>query len=169
MSERAGSIRILGVDPGSRSTGWGLVSLGRGGGLTPLDQGVFRLPEDRTLAERLACLHLELSRLLADQAPGEVAVEDLYVARNVRSALTLGHARGVILLACAQAGLPVYEYPANTIKQAVLGQAGRAATKERVGFMVRAILGLDEIPGPADVTDALACAICHAHRRTSPP
>lgn len=168
MSSGSGPVRILGIDPGSRLTGWGLVALDRGGVLTPLDQGVFRLPEDRPLAERLARLHEELRALLVAQAPSEVAVEDIYVARNVRSALTLGHARGVILLACAQAGLPVHEYPANTIKQAVLGQAGRAATKERVGFMVRAILGLKEVPGPADVTDALACAICHAHRRTSP-
>ena len=167
MSSRPGPVLILGIDPGSRLTGWGLVALEQGGGLTAVDQGVFRLPEDRPLAERLAILHEELSRLLADRTPSEVAVEDLYVARNVRSALTLGHARGVILLACAQAGLPVHEYPANTIKQAVLGQAGRAATKERVGFMVRAILGLQEVPGPTDVTDALACAICHAHRRTS--
>jgi crossover junction endodeoxyribonuclease RuvC len=163
-----GPIRILGIDPGSRLTGWGLVRLERGGVVTPVDQGVFRLPDARPLAERLARLHEDMRGLLASLTPSEVAVEDLYVARNVRSALTLGHARGVILLACAQAGLSVHEYPANTIKQAVLGQAGSAATKERVGFMVRAILGLKEIPGPADVTDALACAICHAHRRISP-
>jgi crossover junction endodeoxyribonuclease RuvC len=160
-------VRILGLDPGSRITGWGLIGM-RGSDLTGLDHGIFRLPEGLPLAERLADLHRGLTGLLARLGPVEVAVEDLYVACNVRSALVLGHARGVVLLACAQAGLDVHEYTANTIKQSVLGQAGRAATKERVGFMVKALLDLSEIPGPADVTDALACAICHAHRRLLP-
>jgi crossover junction endodeoxyribonuclease RuvC len=160
-------VRILGIDPGSRITGWGLIGM-RGSDLSGIDQGVFRLSEDRPLAERLALLHHGLTGLLARIGPVEVAVEDIYVARNVRSALTLGHARGVVLLACAQAGLDVHEYTANTVKQSVLGQAGKAATKERIGFMVKALLGLSEIPGPADVTDALACAICHAHRRSLP-
>ncbi len=160
-------VRILGIDPGSRITGWGLIGM-RGSDLAGLDHGVFRLPEERPLAERLAFLHHGLTGLFARIGSVEVAVEDIYVARNVRSALTLGHARGVVLLACAQAGLDVHEYPANTVKQSVLGQAGRAATKERIGFMVKALLGLSEVPGPADVTDALACAICHAHRRSLP-
>jgi crossover junction endodeoxyribonuclease RuvC len=160
-------IRILGIDPGSRITGWGLIEM-RGSDLAGLDHGSFRLPDELPLAGRLALLHDALTGLLTRVGPVEVAVEDIYVARNVRSALILGHARGVILLACAQAGLEVHEYPANTVKQSVLGQAGAAATKERIGFMVRALLGLSEVPGPADVTDALACAICHAHRRSLP-
>ena len=160
-------VRILGIDPGSRITGWGLIGM-RGSDLIGLDHGIFRLPEGLSLAGRLAVLHREMTALLTRIGPVEVAVEDIYVARNVRSALTLGHARGIILLACAQAGLDVKEYPANIIKQSVLGQAGRAATKERVGFMVKALLGLSEVPGPSDVTDALACAICHANRRSRP-
>jgi crossover junction endodeoxyribonuclease RuvC len=160
-------VRILGVDPGSHITGWGLIGA-RGSELTGLDHGVFRLPERLPLAERLALLHGELTGLLARIPPDEVAVEDIYVARNARSALILGEARGIVLLVCAQAGLTVHEYPANTIKQSVLGQAGRAATKQRIGFMVKALLGLSEVPRPADITDALACAICHAHRRALP-
>jgi len=138
------------------------------GGLRCLDHGVIRLPQKARLPERLSLLHEGMTSLLRQTEPSEVAVEELYVARNVRSALTLGHARGVILLACAQSGLVPAEYPANTVKQAVLGQGGASATKERVAFMVQAILGLEEIPQPADITDALACAICHAHKRDLP-
>ncbi len=160
-------IRILGIDPGSQVTGWGLVEL-RGSSLSCLEYGVLRSPSKAPLPERLSVLHDGMRQLLAEVEPDEVAVEDLYVARNVRSALTLGHARGVILLACADRGLPLSEYPANTIKQSVLGQGGSAATKERVAFMVKAILDLADVPEPADITDALACAICHAHKRSVP-
>jgi len=160
-------LRILGIDPGSQSTGWGLIEVARGG-LRCLDHGVIRLPQKTRLPERLSLLHEGMTSLLVRTVPSEVAIEELYVARNARSALILGHARGVILLACAQSGLVPAEYPANTVKQAVLGQGGASATKERVAFMVQAILGLEEIPQPADITDALACAICHAHKRDMP-
>lgn len=167
MDSRRAHIRILGVDPGSQITGWGLVTLS-GDELTCLDFGVIRPPANVDLSNRLLHIHEEMKRLLAEKDPAEVAVEELYVARNVRSALTLGHARGAILLACAGQGVRLSEYPANTIRQAVLGQGGSAATKERVAFMVQAILSLEEIPKPADITDALACAICHAHKRNLP-
>lgn len=167
MSPPRSQLRILGIDPGSQTTGWGLIEVTRGG-LRCLDHGVIRLPQKTRLPERLSLLHEGMTSLLRRTEPSEVAVEELYVARNVRSALTLGHARGVILLACAQSGLVPAEYPANTVKQAVLGQGGASATKERVAFMVQAILGLEEIPQPADITDALACAICHAHKRDLP-
>ena len=167
MSRPESELRILGVDPGSKITGWGLILL-NGPELKCLDHGIIRLPQRASLPDRLSHLYEGMTRLLAESAPDEVAVEDLYVARNARSALTLGHARGVILLACSQQPVMIREYPANSIKQAVLGQGGSAATKERVAFMVRAILGLPETPEPADVTDALACAICHAHKRDLP-
>lgn len=167
MSPKRRPVRILGIDPGSQLTGWGLLQL-QGTDLVCLEYGVLDLPSNRPLHERLVALDEGLSELLQRLEPDEVAVEDLYVHRNVKAALTLGHARGVILLAAARSGLVPAEYPANTVKQAVLGQAGSSATKERVAFMVRAILGLTETPEPADVTDALACAICHAHKRDLP-
>ncbi|MFO7768850.1 MAG: crossover junction endodeoxyribonuclease RuvC [bacterium] len=162
-----GAVRILGIDPGSQVTGWGLIEL-RGTDLACVAYGVLDLSADRPLHERLVALADGLAELFERLDPDEVSVEDLYVHRNVRAALTLGHARGVILLAAARRGLDPAEYPANTVKQAVLGQGGRSATKERVAFMVRAILGLAETPEPADITDALACAICHAHKRDLP-
>ena len=167
MSPARQKLRILGIDPGSQTTGWGLIEVG-GSELRCLDYGIIRLPTRTPLSERLTLLYDGMTDLLSKAGPSEVAVEELYVARNARSALILGHARGVILLACAQHGLLPNEYPANTVKQAVLGQGGSSATKERVAFMVRAILGLDEIPKPDDITDALACAICHAHKRNMP-
>jgi len=158
---------ILGVDPGSHQTGWGLIGAS-GSDLRVIDYGLIRLPGKESLSGRLLILYEELTAVIERTRPDEVAVEEVYVARNAKSALTLGHARGVILLACARSGVIPAEYPANTVKQAVLGHGGAAATKERVAFMVRAILGLEEIPEPADITDALACAICHAHRREVP-
>jgi len=158
---------ILGIDPGSHQTGWGLIGVS-GNELRPVEHGLIRLPGKESLSGRLLVLFEELTVIIERTRPDEAAVESVFVARNAKSALTLGHARGVIMLACERSGVTPAEYPANTIKQAVLGQGGAAATKERVAFMVRAILGLKEIPEPADITDALACAICHAHRREVP-
>ncbi len=167
MSTSKPELLILGVDPGSHQTGWGLIGAS-GSDLRVIDYGLIRLPGKESLSGRLLILYEELTAVIERTRPDEVAVEEVYVARNAKSALTLGHARGVILLACARSGVIPAEYPANTVKQAVLGHGGAAATKERVAFMVRAILGLEEIPEPADITDALACAICHAHRREVP-
>lgn len=158
---------ILGIDPGSQKTGWGLIEIA-GSDLLCVEYGVVRLPQKAPLSERLPVLYEGIIKVLTDCRPSEVAIEEVYVAKNARSALVLGHARGVIMLACAQQGLTPNEYPANTVKQAVLGIGGASATKERVAFMVKAILGLDEIPKPDDITDALACAICHTHKRDLP-
>ncbi len=167
MSPSRSELLILGVDPGSHQTGWGLIGAS-GSDLRVIDYGLIRLPGKESLSGRLLILYEELTAVIKRTRPDEVAVEEVYMARNAKSALTLGHARGVILLACARSDVIPAEYPANTVKQAVLGHGGAAATKERVAFMVRAILGLEEIPEPADITDALACAICHAHRREVP-
>ena len=167
MSPSRSELLILCVDPGSHQTGWGLIGAS-GSELRVIDHGLIRLPGKEKLSSRLLLLYEELTAVIERTRPDEVAVEEVYMARNAKSALTLGHARGVILLACARSGVIPAEYPANTVKQAVLGHGGAAATKERVAFMVRAILGLEEIPKPADITDALACAICHAHRREVP-
>lgn len=163
MSPGSPERRILGLDPGSLVTGWGIIGVS-GSDLRCLDSGFIRPPKNASLADRLCCLHDGILGVIDATGPDEAAIEDVYVARNARSALVLGHARGVIMLACAQKGLEPHEYSATMIKQAVLGRGGGGAAKDRVAFMVKALLGLEEIPEPSDVADALACAICHANR-----
>jgi len=123
--------------------------------------GVIRTAAGQTLGKRLFHLHGEMERLIVRFAPTEVAVESLFFNTNAKSALAVGHARGVVLLAAAAAGLPVFEYTPLQVKQALVGR-GRAE-KGQVQFMVRALLGLAETPSPDDAADALAVAVCHAH------
>ncbi len=153
--------RILGIDPGSRTTGYGLVETD--GNHRCLADGVIRSPKG-TLAERLARIHAGLTEVIAEFSPDEVAVERVFVHRNADSALKLGQARGAALVACVSAGLPVAEYAPTLVKQAVVG-AGRA-DKRQVAFMVRALLRLRATP-LEDAADALAIAICHAHLRNA--
>ena len=156
-------IRILGLDPGLQHTGWGLVEHD-GFRLRFCAEGVISTNAGDDLPHRLLVLHQGLSRVIAEQSPDEAAVEHTYVARNPESALKLGQARGVVLLAPSIAGLPVREYGAMEVKRAVVGN-GHAA-KEQVQAMVRHLL-----PGVtfkrADAADALAIAICHAHHRST--
>ena len=152
-------MRFLGLDPGLRITGWGIVDA-QGNALAHVADGAIRPDEDAPIGIRLAQLHAGLARVIAEFAPDEAAVEETFVNRNAASALKLGQARGVALLAPALAGIAVAEYPANTVKKSVVG-AGHAA-KRQIGMMVRTLL-----PGCAclteDAADALAVAICHAH------
>lgn len=156
-------VRLLGIDPGLRFTGWGLIEVS-GNRLRHLADGVVATDGDQPVPERLRHLHAELSRLLATHRPDEAAVEETYVNRNGTATLKLGYARGVALLAPAILGIPVLEYGAMAVKQAVVGTG--AAQKEQVAMMVRRLL-----PGAtirrADAADALAVAICHAHHRAS--
>ena len=151
--------RVLGLDPGLRRTGWGVIE-SAGNRLRHVGHGVVDTDAGASVAERLCTLHEGLAQVLARYAPDEAVVEESFVNRNADSTLKLGLARGVVLLAPALAGLPVHEYAANRIKKALVG-AGHA-DKEQVALMVRHLL-----PGvgaaPADATDALAAAICHAH------
>jgi crossover junction endodeoxyribonuclease RuvC len=151
---------ILGVDPGSQRTGYGAIETdGRRHRL--LEQGALVLPSRRELSARLSFIHLGVARLIERLRPDVLAVEDIFHAVNTRSALVLGHVRGVILLAGAQAGLPVHEFPPATVKMQVTGY-GRAE-KGQVALMVARLLDLRE-PGPTgDAADALAVALCHAH------
>ena len=152
-------MRFLGLDPGLRVTGWGVVEAD-GSLLRHVADGVVRPDASRPIAERLVALHEGLAKVIATYAPDEAAVEETFVAQNARSALALGQARGVVLLAPALLGIAVAEYPANTVKKSVVG-AGHAA-KQQIGAMVRMLL-----PGAncatEDAADALAVAICHAH------
>lgn len=151
---------ILGIDPGSAITGYGLVKE-VGSSLQAVDYGCIRTTPSQSLETRLHKIYLEVCQLIEKYKPAHFAVEELFFNKNVRTALTVGQARGVILLAGAQAGLPVHEYTPLQVKQAVVGY-GRAE-KAQIQFMVKTILALPAIPKPDDVADALAIAICHAH------
>lgn len=152
---------VLGVDPGTAITGYGLVRRVGGRQVKLVDYGVIRTPSDRPMAERLRQIYHDLSDVIAGAQPDEAAVEELFFSRNVTTALTVGQARGVAMLAAAEAGLPVHEYKPAEIKQAVVGYGN--ASKEQVQEMVRVLLGITEIPRPDDAADAVAVAICHIH------
>lgn len=153
-------MRIFGVDPGSVHTGYGCIDTS-GGRHRILACGALSPPGRAGFPEKLRAIHDGLTALLAEHRPETVAIEDLFYARNARSALKLGHVRGVVMLAAAEAGLPVVEYAPAEVKRAVVGY-GRAE-KQQVRQMVGLLLGLDPPPARLDVTDALAVAVCHAH------
>jgi crossover junction endodeoxyribonuclease RuvC len=152
-------VKIFGIDPGSVRTGYGCVE-SDGSRHRLMTCGALATTAGAALPERLHHIHRELLRLIRLQSPDCVVVENLFHARNVRSALVLGHARGVAVLAAVEAGVPVLEYTPAEIKMAVVGY-GRAE-KPQVQQMVKLLLGLDHVPAPHDAADALAVAICHA-------
>lgn len=152
-------MRVLGVDPGTAITGYGLVDFD--GELRLVHSGAILTPAGMALPQRLLLIHRQLSELIQRYQPDAAAVEELFFSRNVRTAMSVGQARGVILLAAAQAGLPIYHYKPSEVKQAVAGYG--AAAKPQMQEMVRLLLGLDAVLTPDDVADAVAIAICHAH------
>jgi len=156
-------MRLIGLDPGLRVTGWGIVEA-EGNRLSYVACGVVTSEAELSLAERLTMLHTGILEVLKRYVPDEAAVEETFVNRNPTSTLKLGQARGVVMLAPALLGLPVAEYPPNLIKKTVVG-TGHAA-KQQVGLMVRALLP-GAAPEAADAADALAVAICHARYRAS--
>ncbi len=151
---------IVGIDPGTAILGYGLIEQ-KGNRLRALDFACWRTPAHTPLAERLLMLYEKVFLYLQENQPDHLAVEELFFNRNTTTALTVGHARGVVLLAGAQQGIPVFEYTPLQVKQAVVGY-GRAE-KKQVQQMVKGLLRLDEVPRPDDAADALAVAICHAH------
>jgi crossover junction endodeoxyribonuclease RuvC len=153
--------RILGIDPGSRATGFGAID-SDGERHHLVERGVIRTPASFTFPQKLHFIHERIGEVLDRSRPTEMVVENLFHAVNVKSALRLGHVRGVALIAGVARGLPVFEYSPLEVKQAVVGY-GRAE-KEQVQKMVAILLGLAEPPEPDDVSDALAVAVCHAHR-----
>ncbi len=153
-------IRIFGIDPGSERTGYGCVETD-GHRHQLIVCGAITASRSDLFAERLHQIHRELARLLATCQPDFVAIENLFHAVNVRSALKLGHARGVAMLAAVQAGCPVVEYTPAEVKRAVVGY-GRAE-KHQVQQMIKLLLGLRQVPSPHDAADALAVALCHLH------
>ncbi len=152
---------VLGIDPGTATTGYGLVRDLRDGSLKMVDFGVISTPKDLPMPQRLVSIYAELQALIARHRPDTAGLEKLFFQKNITTAITVGQARGVIVLALAQAGLEVGEYTPNEVKQAVSGYG--SAGKKQMQEMVRVLLGLTEIPKPDDAADALAIAITHLH------
>ena len=155
------ALRVLGIDPGLRNTGWGVIDV-TGSRIAFVAAGTLHPPTDLSLPMRLASLHAMLTQVLDAHAPHEAAVEETFVNANPRSTLKLGQARGVAILVPALAGLPVGEYAPNLVKKTVVG-VGHAA-KEQIGLMVRTLLPRARFDSE-DAADALAVALCHAHQR----
>ena len=153
-------MRILGIDPGTGLLGFGVIEAAKSGKSQLVDGGVIRTPVKEDDAVRLQTIFEELTDIIAQSKPTEMAVEKLYFAQNVTTAMTVAQARGVAILAGQIAGLKIAEYTPSQIKQAITGH-GRAE-KKQMQEMVRVILGLKEIPKPDDCADALAAAICHS-------
>jgi crossover junction endodeoxyribonuclease RuvC len=152
---------VLGIDPGLASTGYGVVAT-RGGRLVALDGGVIETAAGLPAERRLAEIHAAAADLIAEHEPEALALEELYFGQNARSAFAVGQARGVVMLAAGQRGLPCSGYTPQQVKAAVCG-TGRAG-KDQVARMVAALLGLPEPPRPDHAADALAVALCHANR-----
>ena len=154
-------MKVFGIDPGSARTGYGCVE-SDGSRHRLIVCGAITNPASRSFPEKLKIIHVELGMLIARHRPDIVAIENLFHAVNARSALKLGHARGVAMLAAVEAGVPIVEYTPAEVKQSVVGY-GRAE-KGQVQSMVQLLLGLTEPPTPFDASDALAIAVCHLHR-----
>jgi crossover junction endodeoxyribonuclease RuvC len=157
-------MRVFGIDCGTEYTGWGVVQVEetpRERRLVPVAAGAIKLNKKQRTPQRLQQVYAELTALIGVYQPDCVAIEDVFFAANAKSALKLGHVRGVAMLAAATCGLEVSEYAPLSIKSAVVGYG--LAAKEQVQFMVARLLDLEKAPEPADAADALAIAICHVH------
>ena len=155
------TVVVLGIDPGLANTGYGVV-LSEGGRLRALDGGVVQTDAAAPQERRLAEIHGAIEELLREHEPAAMALEELYFGQNVRTAFAVGHARGAVMLAAGQHGIPCASYTPQTVKGAVCGSG--AAGKEQVARMVKALLGLAEQPRPDHAADALAVAVCHVNR-----
>jgi crossover junction endodeoxyribonuclease RuvC len=163
VRDQASAIRpriALGIDPGTAIVGYAVV-MAQGSNLSLLACDVITTPAKTPLAQRLQTIYAELSNIIATFKPQEAAIEELFFAKNARTAMTVGHARGVAMLALANGGLSVAEYKPKQVKQAVTGYGD--ANKDQVGEMVRILLKLTAVPKPDDAADAAAIAICHLH------
>ena len=152
-------MRILGIDPGTAITGFGVIDC-VGDRFKFVDAGVIRTPKEEDMADRLVTIYDEITELITEFKPDQISIELLFFARNVTTAMTVGQARGVVILAAAKAKIPITEYTPMQIKQAVTGYG--KADKAQIQQMVKQLLNLSEIPKPDDAADGLAIAITHA-------
>lgn len=155
--------RVLGIDPGLSQTGWGIVDAS-GTRITHIAHGTIRTTPDTKPELRLLILHRELEKLITEYGPRTMGIETLFFTKNISSAIPVAQARGVTMLAAAEASIEVGEYSPLNIKQSVTGEGG--AEKSQVQEMIRLILGLSEIPRPDHAADALAAAVCHVNHRS---
>ena len=155
-------MRIIGIDPGYAIMGWGILDL-KGNKFSVVDYGSITTDAGVEAAKRLQHIYAELGAIIAKYQPEEAAIEELFFNNNAKTVILVGEARGIAILACANAGLEISEYTPLQIKQALVGY-GRA-DKKQVQAMVKAILNLKEVPKPDDTADAVAAAICHGHSR----
>jgi crossover junction endodeoxyribonuclease RuvC len=154
------NMRILGIDPGTATTGFGILDR-QYNRFSVIDFGIIETTPDQDMPQRLQKIHQGISWLIKSYQPDELAVEELFFNRNITTAITVGQARGVVLLAAAENNLPVSEYTPLQVKQAITGYGN--ASKKQVQYMVTNILGLSAIPKPDDAADALAIAVCHSN------
>lgn len=160
MGDGASQRLAIGIDPGTAIVGYAVVAA-QGTNLHLIVCDVITTPARTPLADRLQLIYRELSKIIAEYQPREAAMEELFFASNAKTAMSVGQARGVAMLALANSGLPIAEYTPMQVKQAVTGYGG--AKKEQVGEMVRILLNLASVPRPDDAADAAAIAICHLH------
>ena len=152
---------VLGIDPGLVQTGFGLISISNQK-IDCIDYGVIKPDKASDLSNRLLTIHEDVKSIISNYSPKIVVIEDVFYGKNIKSALKLGQARGSAMVAAASVNLPIYEYSARKIKQAITGNGN--STKEQIQFMVKNILNLKVLPMPIDASDALAIAICHSQQ-----
>ncbi|MFN7209704.1 MAG: crossover junction endodeoxyribonuclease RuvC [Aggregatilineales bacterium] len=152
---------IMGIDPGTATTGYAFVSEDDSGALRAVAYGAILTPPDQPMAQRLQRIYAEIKRLIAEHQPTEAAIEEMFFGKNITAAINVAQGRGVVLLALADSALPIREYKPAQVKQTVAGYGN--ANKKQVQAMVKALLGLDHIPKPDDAADALAIAITALH------
>ena len=157
-------MRILGIDPGYATTGFGILEAGRGS-VQLLNYGTITTPTTLTFPERLVVLYDDMTQLIETVKPDAVAVEELFWGHNVTTGIGVSHGRGVILLSICKSGAPLFEYTPNQVKQAVVGYGG--AEKHQVMDMTRRLLHMEKVARPDDAADAIAIALCHARSSTS--
>ena len=157
-------MRILGIDPGIGTVGFGVIDSVKGKN-TYISCGVITTPPNTALSPRLDMIYNDLNQLIEAFAPDAISVEELFFSKNITTGIAVAHGRGVILLSCYQSGVPVYEYTPMQVKQSVVGYGG--AKKPQVIYMVQRLLNMPKPPRPDDAADALALAICHARSSTS--
>ena len=155
---------VLGIDPGLAIIGYGFIEVNQNREYSCVDYGVIRTESGLTDPERLVVIYDSLTKLIQHQQPDTSTVEKLFFQRNVKTALSVGQARGIVMLALAQAQLAIHEYTPNEIKQTICGYGN--AGKSQIQRMVQTLLNLDELPKPDDAADALAVAICHIHHQS---
>lgn len=153
-------VKILGIDPGTQVAGYGVIER-IGSRIRTIDYGSIKANKNQTFAQRLQTIHDKIMDIILKHQPDQMAIEEVFYSKNIKSAIRIGEGRGIVFLCAAAANIPITEYAATVIKKAVVGNGN--AQKEQVQEMVKIILDLPEIPEPRDASDALAIAICHSH------